>query len=104
MISSDTFVGSVSIGLGTFVIFAAVFNWDWYCQLGKVHWIESKWGRRGARVFFAMFGVGLVVLGVCIAVGYLSNSTRSESKGDSRDRSLRPMATQSAVYTITASI
>lgn len=72
MISADLFVGAVAIAIGLFVSSAALFNWDWYYQLHKARWIESIWGRSGARVFFGILGLGLIVLGAAIATGMLS--------------------------------
>lgn len=81
MINPDIFVGSVTIGLGLFVISAAIFNWDWYYQLQKARWIQSLCGRNGARVFFGILGLGLIVLGAAIA-----NGTFSRNSGDSSSR------------------
>ena len=49
MISMDVLVGAIAIGLGAFFLLAAVFNWEWYYQLRKLHWIENRWGRTRAR-------------------------------------------------------
>lgn len=80
MINPDVFVGSVAIGLGLLVCSAAVFNWEWYYRLHKARWIESICGRGGARVFFVILGIGLIVLGVSIATGILSDGTLSQSE------------------------
>lgn len=77
MINPDLFVGTVAIALGLFVSLSAVFNWDWYYQLHKARWIESICGRSGARVFFGVLGLVLIVLGAAIASGMLSGSSRN---------------------------
>lgn len=82
MLSPDIFVGAVTIGLGLFVCSAAFFNWDWYYELQKARWIQSICGRTGARVFFGIFGIGLIVLGAIIASG-----TFSRDSGGDGDRS-----------------
>lgn len=80
MINPDLFVGAVAIAIGLFVMSAALFNWEWYYQLHKARWIESICGRGGARVFFGVLGLALIVLGAAIATGMLSGkSERSKS-------------------------
>lgn len=66
----DLFVGAASIILGLFLIGCAVTGWDWYYALGTARWIQQRLGRRGARLVHALVGLGLVVLGVAIVLGY----------------------------------
>jgi hypothetical protein len=46
---------------------AAFSNRDVFYQLPKVRLIESHWGRTGARRFYAMVGVFLLLLGAFVA-------------------------------------
>jgi hypothetical protein len=80
VISPDVFVGGVTSALGLFCCSAAIFNWDWYYELQKARWIQSLCGRTGARVFFGILGLGLIVLGSAIATGTFSGD--SSSNGD----------------------
>lgn len=87
MANRDLLVGLVTIALGSVVVLAAIFNWQWYYELHKARWVESVCGRQGARVIFAVLGVALIVLGGAIAVGYsLVGSTRQQEPQDSRRR------------------
>ena len=81
-------VGFLTIVLGSVVVLAAIFNWQWYYDLHKARWVESICGRQGARVVFAFLGVALIVLGGAIAVGYsLAGSPRTnEQNQDPRRR------------------
>jgi hypothetical protein len=63
------FVGGVAIVLGTIALVAAIHDHDWYYQLPKTRWIEKRWGRRGARMFYATLGAVLLALGACVALG-----------------------------------
>ncbi len=80
MVGSDVFVGGVAMILGSVVVSAAVFNWEWYYQLNKPRWVEEKWGRGRARVIFALIGSALIVLGGIIAIGLMSNASASKCK------------------------
>ena len=65
----DVFVGAVSCVLGGGAVAIAVFNWEWFYQLKKSQWLESRCGRIGARMTFASLGVFLIVLGITVASG-----------------------------------
>lgn len=75
MIEEHVFVGAVSIILGGVLLAAAVFNWDWCYELHKSRWVEWLCGRLGARIFFALLGLGLIALGLAIALGLLNRGT-----------------------------
>jgi hypothetical protein len=63
------FVGAVAIALGIGGLIGAIANWDPYYRLHKVRWIEKVGGRWCARLVYAVLGIGLIVLGVAIAMG-----------------------------------
>jgi hypothetical protein len=67
--TEDLFVGGVAVLLGALALLAAILNRDWYYQLPKTRWIEKRWGRIGARVFYASVGLALLALGVCVILG-----------------------------------
>ncbi|MCH7728671.1 MAG: immunity 17 family protein [Planctomycetes bacterium] len=75
MISTDVLVGAVAIVLGAFFLLAAVFNWDWYFQLRKLHWIETRWSRTRARVVNVVLGLVLIGLGCAITMGFGPNKS-----------------------------
>ena len=79
MVLQDVFVGAVAVGIGLFALLSAAFNWDWSYQLWKARWVESRFGRRGARIFYAILGVVMIALGVAIAVGLGPNRSRREA-------------------------
>ncbi len=77
MIYSDLLVGAVAIALGLITMSAAIFKWEGAYQLHKVRWIESLCGRRGARLFFVVLGLLLILLGGAVALGYGLNKSRT---------------------------
>ena len=73
MLPQDYFVGGVAVFLGSFALVGALLNLDWYYQLKKARRIETRLGRRGARWFYALLGLGLIALGIAIACGFSPN-------------------------------
>lgn len=64
MTPSEYFILVIFILLGLFSLVSAVFNFDWYFRttgaLTFVNWL----GRTGARIFYALLGIGLIVCGI----------------------------------------
>ena len=69
MKTEHLFVGGVAILLGALALLAAIHNRDCYYRLPKTRWIENRWGRPVARIFYAAVGVVLLTLGTCVALG-----------------------------------
>lgn len=77
MVWQDVFVGTVAIGIGLFALASAAFNWDWSYQLWKARWVEARFGRRGARIFYAILGTVMIALGLALAGGFGPNRARA---------------------------
>jgi hypothetical protein len=56
---------------GSFSIAGAYFNWDWFMNSRKARPIVAIFGRAGARIFYALIGVALTMLGLLFAIGVL---------------------------------
>ncbi len=63
--------GLLIVAIGAFALSGAGFDWDWFMENRKARFFVSIFGRTGARVFYALLGAGLVVLGVLIAAGVI---------------------------------
>ena len=66
----DIFVGVITCLAGLLFIFGAASNNQFLLDLHKTRWVVNLWGRTGARVFVAIVGLGLIVLGVLIILGW----------------------------------
>ena len=66
----DLFVGFVAVAVGLFLVGCAVANWQWYYSLWSAQWLQRLFGRWGARCFHTLLGLGLIALGIAIALGY----------------------------------
>ena len=64
-------LGLVFAAIGLFAICAAGLDWEWFMNHRKARFLVGVLGRAGARVFYAILGIGLVVLGVLVAAGIL---------------------------------
>lgn len=61
---SEYFILVLFIGLGLFSLIAAVLDLEWYFKTSGAMTFVNWFGRRGARWFYALLGVGLVACGV----------------------------------------
>ena len=57
---SEYFILSLFIALGLFSIVAAICNFDWYFKTSGAMTFVNWFGRGGARIFYALLGIGLI--------------------------------------------
>ena len=69
MIGEQFFVGGVAGLLGLLALWASIQNHDRYYQLPKIRWIEDRWGRTRARIFYAVLGIALLAVAVYVSLG-----------------------------------
>lgn len=60
---------------GLFGTAAAVFNWDWFMNARKARFMVRILSRNGARIFYGLLGVGLIVLGILGLTGVVDFQT-----------------------------
>lgn len=63
--------GIVFVLVGLFTVGGGVFAWDWFINSRKARFLVSLIGRTGARIFYALLGAALVVLGVLTLTGVI---------------------------------
>lgn len=61
---SEYFILFLFIALGAFSIIAAAFDIDWYFKTSGAMTFVNKWGRKGARIFYALLGITLISSGI----------------------------------------
>lgn len=61
---SEYFILFLFIALGVFSVTAAAFNFEWYFQTSGAMTFVNKFGRKGARIFYALLGAALIACGV----------------------------------------
>ena len=70
MTPSEYFIFALFIGLGIFSMVAAVLNLEWYFQTSAAQTFVRWLGRTGARLFYVLLGVGLILCGVLAILYY----------------------------------
>ena len=70
MTPSEYFIFALFIGLGLFSVIAAVLNLEWYFQTSAAQTFVRWLGRTGARLFYVLLGVGLILCGVLAILYY----------------------------------
>lgn len=60
---SEYFILILFIALGAFSIVAALFDFDWYFETSGATTFVRWLGRKGARIFYALLGAGLIACG-----------------------------------------
>ena len=65
--------GLILVGAGLFSIVGAVLNKDWFMNNRKARPLVRLLSRNGARVFYILLGVALVVLGALLMAGVIKD-------------------------------
>lgn len=64
-------MGVLMAAAGLFVLAGSAFNWDWYWERRRTAlWIDL-FGRTGARIFYGILGVAVLVGGALLAAGII---------------------------------
>ena len=62
----------VLILAGAYTLLGGLLNWSWFMNSRKAAWIVRIIGPQGARLFYLIVGVVLIVLGVLTQAGRIS--------------------------------
>jgi hypothetical protein len=68
-------MGWVIAACGAFAICGAFFNWEWFMDNDKTVIVVNLFGRTGARIFYGVLGIALVVMGVLMALGIIQEAS-----------------------------
>jgi hypothetical protein len=69
--------GLVFVAAGAFTVAGGAMDWEWFMNHHKARFICSVLGRNGARVFYVLFGMAFVVLGVLLGMGIIQNGPKN---------------------------
>jgi hypothetical protein len=67
-------IGLLLVAAGIFTICGGAFDWDFFMDSRKARFFVSLFGRTGARVFYCVLGLVIIVLGVLITLGILKDA------------------------------
>jgi small neutral amino acid transporter SnatA (MarC family) len=68
MAFAEYFILGLFVFLGLLSVIAALFNFEWYFGTSNARTFVNLLGRSGARIFYGLLGLALIVCGVA---GYL---------------------------------
>jgi len=57
-------ISLLAFAAASFVIIAVILDWNWFFEHPKAKFFVDRFGRGGARVFYAGLGCALIVLGL----------------------------------------
>ncbi|MEW6535052.1 MAG: immunity 17 family protein [Candidatus Auribacterota bacterium] len=63
---NENIMGLILVFAGLFSIAGAVFDWDWFMTHRKARLLVKLLTRNGARVFYAVLGVIISVIGILV--------------------------------------
>jgi immunity protein 17 of polymorphic toxin system len=61
--------GLLLVGAGIFTLCGAGFDWEWFMNHRKARLFVMLFGRMGARIFYGILGLVLVVMGALLTTG-----------------------------------
>ncbi len=67
-------VGLLLVAAGIFSICGAAFDWDFFINSRKARFFVSILGRTGARIFYVVLGIVIVVIGALVTLGMVKNA------------------------------
>ena len=62
MSASNILIGAA----GLFTVLGALFDWDWFMEHPKARFFTTILGRGGARMFYGLLGIVLVVAALTV--------------------------------------
>lgn len=51
---------------GLFSLLASIFNWNFFFENRKAYLFVKLFGRNGARIFYGLLGLALIILGFVV--------------------------------------
>lgn len=67
--------GLLLIVAGIFSICGAAFDWDFFINSRKARFFVAILGRNGTRIFYALLGGLITILGLLITMGIVRDAT-----------------------------
>jgi hypothetical protein len=64
-------IGFLMAAAGLFCALGGVFDWEWFMNNRKALFMTSILSRTGARIFYVLLGLAIMVLGTLVAMGII---------------------------------
>lgn len=56
-----------ALAAGLFTLVSAILDWNWFFESQKAKFFVDLFGRNGARLFYGVLGIFIVVLSRCLS-------------------------------------
>ncbi len=73
---NDTLFAILFTLIGLFTLLASALNWDFYFDSRKAKYIVKFFGRKGARIFYAIVGLLLLGIGSASLLGFIDLNSK----------------------------
>jgi small neutral amino acid transporter SnatA (MarC family) len=67
----ELFLNILFIVVGLFVLLVSIMNWDWFFTSTKAQRLIRLIGRTGARIFYTIIALLLIIFGIGSITGFL---------------------------------
>jgi Immunity protein 17 len=66
-------LGLLMAAAGVFAVAGGIFDWEWFMNHRKARFLSRLITRTGARVFYIVLGLGIVLLGALMTFGVIQD-------------------------------
>ncbi len=66
--------GLFFVAVGVFPLLGGVCDWEWFMNSRKARFIVTILSRNGARIFYAVLGIVIVIFGILVTMGTIDIS------------------------------
>lgn len=70
------FFGLIFVAFGAYAVAGAAYDWEFFMNSRKSRFMVAVLGRNGARIFYGVLGIALIVLGILGVLGVVDMSKR----------------------------
>ena len=67
-------IGLIIAAAGAFSMAGGIGNWDWFMNSRRARLIVKVFGRTGARTFYGILGIIILVAGILVTIGVIDLS------------------------------
>jgi hypothetical protein len=64
--------GLLVVAAGALLVRGGIYRWRWFMNNWEAKFIAGRFGDTGVRVFYVVFGLAFMALGVLITAGVVS--------------------------------
>jgi hypothetical protein len=67
--------GLILVAMGTFAFCGGALDWNFFLESRKAQFFVNIFGRNGARIFYALLGLSVIVAGILVMMNVIRNES-----------------------------